>query len=69
MAIQRAANEGFLTVSLKLDKKKVVEIISSKVISNQGSLKFLNKGHTISLVKIFKAFIAKRDFQINKGEK
>ncbi len=66
MAIQRAANEGFLTVSLKLDKKKVVEIISSKVISNQGSLKILNKAIELAWSKSLKPSLQKEIFKSTK---
>ena len=43
MAVNRAANQGFLTIGIKLDKNKAIEIITRKVISNQGSVDILEK--------------------------
>ncbi|MDG2370146.1 MAG: Tex-like N-terminal domain-containing protein [Flavobacteriales bacterium] len=62
MAVQRGANEGFLTVSLKLDKKKVIDIISSKVISDQGSLTILSKAIELAWSKSLKPSMRKEIF-------
>ena len=63
LALQRANDEGVVSLGIRLDKKKIIRLISSFVISDQSSVSILNVAIERSWVKILKPALEKEFFK------
>ncbi len=63
LALQRANDEGVVSLGIRLDKKKIMRLISSFVICDQSSVSILNVAIERSWVKILKPALEKEFFK------
>ena len=63
LALQRANDEGVISLGIRLDKKKIMRLISSFVICDQSSVSILNVAIERSWVKILKPALEKEFFK------
>lgn len=63
LALQRANDKGVISLGIRLDKKKILRLISSFVISDQSCVSILNVAIERSWVKILKPALEKEFFK------